>query len=489
MQSAPYLSLARQYGRVLNHGKAPRAPYIPRQPGEYRSICHQGQRKLLISEVELLTLAMETSPADPEGGTLVVYAGAAPGLHIPILSDMFPACTFHLYDPAFFAISCNDRIKIFNREFTDSDAAAYKQEGGESNALARRKLVLISDIRTKIDEESVWNDMMAQQQWHEIMQPSMCSLKFRLPWDRPLEETCQYLQGAIYLPVWGRTSTTEARLFIDARVHSGYVPYHPRIYEEEMSFFNRFVRPAIHLHTVKDSEFDRCYDCASEIWVLRGFLRAFHVSSNMAVSALSETITEGLRQQKLGLISFQQCHTKRLSRESSPDEEMAEPPCQNGQMADFWRQNSLQMFHQALRGINLEHPNSPKCACISCASGEGRSEYPAQCSFKTWFLGEAKEYGLVTAIIQNMAKHTVVLSHECCEGSFVLDTDSHFTTGAVDDWTPIRYGARIWKALTCEDPEVQKFTAFMRTIQTSHAPKTQEKWDETYQVASMALDP
>lgn len=49
----------------------------------------------------------------------VVYAGAAPGTHIPFLSKMFPSLSFLLVDPNPFNIKENDKLKIINDYFTD----------------------------------------------------------------------------------------------------------------------------------------------------------------------------------------------------------------------------------------------------------------------------------------------------------------------------------------------------------------------------------
>jgi hypothetical protein len=284
-QNYPFVELATQYGRMLRHGQAPRMSYVERRPNEYRSICHQGQRKLLISEIELLTQAC----LQTEGtiSILVVYAGAAPGIHIPFLADMYPQCRFHLYDPARFGIKESERVQIFNRLFTCEDAV--KEQGVE---------VVISDIRTQIDEQSVRADMMLQQECHRLLCPATASLKFRLPWDEHPCATVEYLYGDIYLPVWGRTSTTECRLFMDRKKARGNA-YQPLAYEEEMSHFNRVIRPAVHLHSVKNMRFDRCYDYASEIWILRQYLQAFHVSSRTVVVALAEAISESFKMVKI----------------------------------------------------------------------------------------------------------------------------------------------------------------------------------------------
>jgi hypothetical protein len=239
-----------------------------------------------VSEIELLTRVYEKMDGFGEQ-VLVVYAGAAPGDHIPILSDMFPECCFELYDPCTFSIDETEKIRVFNRLFTDRDALEYRQR--------HEKLVFISDIRTGIDEESVWENMLSQRRWHELMTPVISSLKFRLPWGLPMGTSVKYLDGDIYLPVWGRTSTTECRLFVDRDVHWRERMYYPLVYEEEMSHFNRVIRPAMHLHTINGGGLDRCYDCATEIFVLRQYLTAFFTCSKKEVLDLSEKITVSLR--------------------------------------------------------------------------------------------------------------------------------------------------------------------------------------------------
>jgi len=59
---------------------APRTPYR-RRHSDGKSVIHWGQRKLLLSEIEFLTLYGHLSKT-------IVYAGAAPGSHITKLSEM-----------------------------------------------------------------------------------------------------------------------------------------------------------------------------------------------------------------------------------------------------------------------------------------------------------------------------------------------------------------------------------------------------------------
>lgn len=254
---------APRFERILDHcsDSVDRLPYCKKGPGERFSTVQNGQRKLLLSEIELLCLT------DPLCSYTVVYAGAAPGVHIPLLAKLFPSVTFHLYDTLPFSFEESPQLKIHKCLFTDSVASSYA---------ATDNLVFVSDVRRSTEESGVWNDMLAQQRWHELMGPSLASLKFRLPWVQGEGEECvvQYLDGDVYLPVWGRTSTTECRLFVDRARHGGKRMYDCRVYEQEMSFFNRVARPSVHARefSAKGVGYDGCYDCTAEVCILGEYL-------------------------------------------------------------------------------------------------------------------------------------------------------------------------------------------------------------------------
>merc|ERR1711879_170587 len=140
-------------------------------------------------------------------------AGAAPGLHVPLLAELFPELNFVLVDPrpmADVVATCHaakdGRIEVRTAMFTTEMA----KEFGTLDAL------FISDVRTSDDqkepsEAEVKADMELQMTWHEAMNPVASSFKFRLPWGAG---STSYLDGDIYLPVWGPVTTTECRLFV-----------------------------------------------------------------------------------------------------------------------------------------------------------------------------------------------------------------------------------------------------------------------------------
>eukprot|EP00906_Rhabdomonas_costata_P032463 RCo045732 len=87
---------------------------------DLRTATHWGQAKLLLSEMDFLSLHAKDN-------TLVVYAGAAPGLHIPYLAKLFPEVQFELIDPARFDAEEKPGVKIHvvNEKFTDAMAQHY----------------------------------------------------------------------------------------------------------------------------------------------------------------------------------------------------------------------------------------------------------------------------------------------------------------------------------------------------------------------------
>ncbi len=260
--------------RVLGDD-APRMPYRRRR-GEVKSVVHWGQRKLMLSEIEFLSLY-------GENGITVVYAGSAPGTHIPYLSKLFPTVKFVLVDPSDFNVEESDRIVIRKEFMTDDIAREY----------AGQRTLLISDIRSadfKVMsndemEKAVKRDMDWQMQWHMIMQPVAGMYKFRLPWQ---EGKTEYLDGEIYLPVWGPQTTTEARLIATT---CNTREWDNKVYEEQMFYFNNVTRCCLYQHDIAASGLDHCYDCSSEVHILKKYLNKHfrHHFSRSRLTDLAET--------------------------------------------------------------------------------------------------------------------------------------------------------------------------------------------------------
>lgn len=277
----------------------PRKEYVPHSAKERTSV-HWGQRKLILSEIQFFTLFWDPSKIPKP---ICVYAGAASGAHIPLLSTMFPALTFECYDPRPFAIKGTERIKLHRQFFTNETAQQWSN---------RPDVFFISDIRSadyeqneeewkkkaphlkmteeealargqKKTETQVWDDMKAQETWVMIMNPAQALLKFRLPY--PLDgqdRIVDYLNGYVMVQAYPSSTSTETRL-VPTRDESGC--YHKRswsilAYEQQLCWHNAIRRETIRYKnpfTNDDEPIDGAdlindYDSCLETFILSKYL-------------------------------------------------------------------------------------------------------------------------------------------------------------------------------------------------------------------------
>ena len=186
----------------------PEKPYT-RRTNEQKISIPWGQRKLLITTLQFLTRSWDPSRVP---NPVVVYAGAAPGKNIQIVSDLFPTATFHLYDPAKFSVRPTSSINLYNQYFTDADATKWSN---------RSDIFFISDIRTAdyrtmdetTNEQTIWQDMLDQARWYHIIKPVAAHLKFRLPYpNKGIPNVVKYFPGQVFKQPWAPQTSTEVRL-------------------------------------------------------------------------------------------------------------------------------------------------------------------------------------------------------------------------------------------------------------------------------------
>ena len=265
------------------------------------SVSHWGQMKLLMSEIEFLTPYFGES-------LVVVYVGAAPGVHIPLLAELFDTFAFELYDPAPFGIQETEKIRIFNVKFT-ADLASEIFVRFKDNP---SKLIFISDIRTapsqdedalretdtgsfcRISQARIKRDMDSQKEWHLLMQPRRSMLKFRLPWEAG---STTYLAGSIHFSVWGPIYSHETRLITFERPnHLGESSYDHITYMLQLSYFNTVTRTCLYSpdpyhedleyschHRCREVQtkrqpfvtaIDHCYDCTAHLHIVTRYVLA-----------------------------------------------------------------------------------------------------------------------------------------------------------------------------------------------------------------------
>jgi len=268
----------------------PCLPYRERR-FELKSVVPWGQRRLLLAELEFLTVHAPLAVSASATPT-VVYAGAAPGAHLSYLARLFPSLTFHLIDPSPFKLPhIAPNLTIHPQLFDDSLALDY----------CGQDVLFLSDVRSadlfhstvRAVDAAIARDLSDQMRWHELLAPLASMLKWRLPWT---EGETDYLDGEVRLPVWGSQSTTEGRLWVKGG--AGYRRWKHRTFEQQMYHFNtrqrvQLHRPAEEAETEerKDEQdsrhqrsqhrdkamsgLDGCYDCTAELLILRDYLLAF----------------------------------------------------------------------------------------------------------------------------------------------------------------------------------------------------------------------
>lgn len=264
-----------------------------------KSTLHWGQLKLLLNEIEFFIIVLEDikkKKLDPKQITMV-YAGAASGIHQPILHKMFPTIRKILYDPRpfdkklidFAESSTQKMIEIHQEYFTDERAELYKNE---------EYLIFVCDIRTEDDspiefEAEVRQNMQMQKHWVEIMKPKWTQLKFRLPYDVKNNTPFEYFSGDIYIQPYPPLTSTETRLtFEDV---PPLIKYDPLKYEEQCFYHNRVGRVLRYSQDFMKGQkipsgFDECYDCTCHLYILNEYLVKIDTEKKWNLFSLMEMI-------------------------------------------------------------------------------------------------------------------------------------------------------------------------------------------------------
>lgn len=228
---------------------------------------HWGQYKLLLSELEFLSWARRVFDFDSATATTwstiqhVVYAGSASGLHIVLLSKLFPKLQFHCWDPAKFSDELKGyakahpaRVQLFNALFTEDEALKY----------ADKVTLFISDVRRfagkthGLPTATADNDAMAtikdedhqlQMMWVRAMKPLATMLKFAPPYVDPQitdlrdgdpRVQYEYFNGLVCTQAYAPAKSTESRL-----IFAGVTPmvtYDRKRYESQYVYLNAIWR-------------------------------------------------------------------------------------------------------------------------------------------------------------------------------------------------------------------------------------------------------
>ena len=179
---------------------------------ELLSVCnsHNGQKKLTMSLLEFITLALERSQCRP-CDACVICAGAS-GMASVVAATLFPRIQLVLYDPdpnttsltppfadkvvytaPTQSIDMRRRLVVFTGKagwFDDDVARAIRA------IVTRPHVFFVSDVRVKSDENKIIKDMINQQRWVLLTSCDAYMLKFRVPYAWNDDVACSYVTAA-----------------------------------------------------------------------------------------------------------------------------------------------------------------------------------------------------------------------------------------------------------------------------------------------------
>ncbi len=247
-----------------------------------------GQLKLLLVEIEFLTFCVNLLGHVKD--IVVVYAGAAPGIHLSVIFRLFPFIHYVLIDPTQFAVKPSKNVQIINKFADDKLMQKLKTK------YKKQTVLFISDIRnikSAKKECEIVKDNDAQLKWHNILRPFKSMLKLHLPFSSSgLPNKYKYLQGNIYLQPFAGKTSTETRLYVDT--HAPLVEYDCVKYENMLFHFNTVERPSLYEHQVTHPGIDKCYDCYSLVYILQYYMNSFFSIKFSSINAMIELIYKNL---------------------------------------------------------------------------------------------------------------------------------------------------------------------------------------------------
>lgn len=284
---------------IIDLEKDDRMPY---EPLKGRRIGGLGwsHRKILMSDLNFIT-----SKLDPEEEALVIYIGAVPWKHGPLLMNSFPKARFVLFDQR--ENDWDQKVKnvaavetsrlILRSETPDEELAEEvaswfnaEYEGDMKYFVTDvKKILILSDIRKVAHQDSGFvagefgmdEDMRTQKQFVEKIYVGLqeigisisSCLRFRLPFITEIGGMeYSYGKGELHTQPWAPVGSTELRLWWNPE--EGETTYNKSSVEQIMMFHNHKIRSADY-GKPDSASYCQCHDCHYEIQIISRFLSKF----------------------------------------------------------------------------------------------------------------------------------------------------------------------------------------------------------------------
>jgi len=254
---------------------------------------HFGQRKLMLSEMQLLNKYYKLYPIDSV--ITIISVGSAAGHHLIQLNEMYPKTKWILIDPSPFdkrLFNKPETYRIINKLFTDDICEQLKKE------LKDTKFLFVSDIRRSGEadfEAGVIRDMQLQYDWVKKLSPLFSLLKFRMNYKMKKEDTLSYLNGDLLYGIWATPLSGETRLLVKQDdINKEDKIYNFNDYEEIMFYHNKNERTTCfskyknktkykNFIENKNNLYCECFDCLQELNILFEYSKLFKKDFNQVV--------------------------------------------------------------------------------------------------------------------------------------------------------------------------------------------------------------
>ena len=253
---------------------------------------HLGQRKLMLSEMQLLNEYYKLYHTDSV--ITIISVGSAAGHHLIQLNEMYPKTKWILIDPSPFDKRLSNRpdtYTIINELFTDEICDQLKKK------LKNEKYLFVSDIRrSEVDfEAGVVRDMQLQYDWVKKLLPLLSLLKFRMNYKMKKGDTLSYLNGKLLYGIWTTPVSGETRLLVkqddinnkdkiyDFNDYEEIMFYHNK--NERTTCFSKYQNKTKYKNFIenKNNLYCECFDCLQELNILFEYSELYKKDFNQVV--------------------------------------------------------------------------------------------------------------------------------------------------------------------------------------------------------------
>jgi hypothetical protein len=264
-----------------------RKKYKEKQNKDILPIINQGQLKLLLSELEFLSIINIKNLCKKYKKITILYVGCSPFNHGVAMLNFYSKYPIQwvLVDPRPINPKCTKFPKVnFIQSLMD-------QKLCEEINSKYKNIILISDIRFSGDDTDIkTKDIIRDQNLHnnfiKILKPLYSFLKFRYPFPHVFESMNIPFPNKFYLQAFCKSDSTETRMLLkDVKEFKFSTLEDSKEYEEKCFFYTCNIKR----HRIADCELTKvldgwhckCYDCLLMFHIFKNFKITHNLESSL----------------------------------------------------------------------------------------------------------------------------------------------------------------------------------------------------------------